>query len=307
MLKQDHFFKLSILLVTYNHEKYISKALNSLFEQKFDGPIEIVVADDASTDTTLALIKSYEGTDSRFHFKYLDYSSNLGITKNYQRGFAACSGEYIAVLEGDDYWIRTDKLKQQAEFLDKNWLSNLCSHNYFIQKEDSSYFKLRMPDTLGTNYLSASDLIKDNVIGNFSTCMYRKMGIEMLPANLFELRSYDWIVNICMAENNMIGFLNEPMSVYRLHNSGAWTQIKKTEQIKAQLELIPAYKKLTNGRFDEEFDETAKHLKYSLVMVDSILKYFTKMPNFFTKTLKVIMPHKIKIMICRTFAKSIRN
>ena len=305
MIKQDHFFKLSILLVTYNHEKYISKALDSLFHQVLEGPIELVVADDASTDNTIALIKAYEGKDPRFHFKYLPNASNLGITKNYQRGFAACSGEYVAVLEGDDYWIKPDKLKKQCDFLDLNWACNLCFVNYFIYKEDIASFELRVKDTSGTTYISARALIEDNIIGNFSTCMYRREALLRLPEELFELCSYDWITNICIAETSIIGFLKEPMSVYRLHNSGAWSQKQAAEKTKALIKLIPAYNQLTQMRFDQEFNLLKRRLAQSLVISESFLKHFNKMPKGVVQTIKSLVPLRLKILVSKALAKSI--
>jgi len=108
--------KLTVLLVTYNHECYIDQALESLFRQDFSGHIELVVADDASNDATLARIRRHEGRDDRFVFKYLGADTNVGITRNYQRGFAACNSEFVAVLEGDDHWCSPHKLSRQVAF-----------------------------------------------------------------------------------------------------------------------------------------------------------------------------------------------
>ena len=92
--------RLSVLLVTYNHERYIRRALQSLLQQEFAGPIELVVADDTSGDETLAIVREYDGTDDRFRFVILPHATHVGVTANYERGFAACTGEYVAVLEG---------------------------------------------------------------------------------------------------------------------------------------------------------------------------------------------------------------
>src|SRR5450830_1721378 len=228
-------FDLSVLLVTYNHELYIQRALDSLFSQDFCGSVELVVADDASSDTTLKCIQRYEGTDARFTFKYLSQSANLGITRNYQRGFAACSGDYVAVLEGDDYWSSPYKLTRQVTFLDEHWECNLCSVNYFVFNENDASVVSRVERGDGYRLLTARELIADNLVGNFSTCLYRASALQALPAELFELKSYDWIVNICVARNSLIGFLEEPMSVYRVHSGGAWSHVAHTGQLELQL------------------------------------------------------------------------
>ena len=257
--------KLSILLVTYNHQHYLRQALDSLFQQRLDGPIEIVVADDRSTDNTFSIIQEYEGCDSRFIFKYLDNNENVGITKNYQRGFSACTGKYIAVLEGDDYWISPFKLQKQVEFLDTHWECNLCSVNYFVFQEAIAHYYPRIAIGNAHRLISARELITDNIVGNFSTCMYRKSALENLPQALYETTSYDWIINICVARDSLIGFLETPMSVYRLHTSGTWTQKSNVEKLQQQLDLIPTYDALTNQVFHETFENLASQLRNSIV------------------------------------------
>ncbi len=263
---QDTQFKLSVLLVSYNHEKHIHQALQSIFRQVIDGPIELVIADDGSSDGTLDIIKEYEEKDSRFHFKYLDNTSNLGITRNYQRGFAACAGAYVAILEGDDYWVSPIKLQRQYDFLDAHWECGLCSVNYFVYEEACAQFTARAAIGNGHRFLGARDLIADNLVGNFSTCMYRKSALDALPWELFEIKSYDWIVNICVARQSLIGFLEEPMSVYRLHSSGIWTQTPRIEKLKVQLDLIPAYDALTDHIFHADFDLLASQLRHLITV-----------------------------------------
>ncbi|WP_223462067.1 MULTISPECIES: glycosyltransferase [unclassified Pseudomonas] len=266
MLNTSPGFGLSILLVTYNHESYIDRALESLFNQDFSGTIELVVADDASTDSTLARIRTYEGVDSRFSFKYLSCDTNVGITKNYQRGFGACTGQYVAVLEGDDYWISPRKLSRQVEFLSEHWECDLCSVNYFIFYEANASFVERTPIGAGHRLLGARELIMDNLVGNFSTCMYRKTALDRLPVDLFEVKSYDWIVNICVASSSLIGFIEEPMSVYRVHSSGAWSNFAHIEKLQLQLSLIPTYDGITRQMYHAEFTRLEHDLRSVIIL-----------------------------------------
>lgn len=265
---------MSVLLVTHNHEKYIRTALRSLFGQVAAGPIELVVADDGSADGTLDIVKEFDGSDPRFHFKYLDAASNIGITKNYQRGFAACSGSYVAVLEGDDYWTSSSKLQRQMEFLESHWECNLCSVNYFVYDEERAEFAARTAIGSGHRLFSARDLILDNVVGTFSTCMYRKEALGELPASIFEVPTYDWIVNICVSRDSLIGFLQEPMSVYRVHGDGAWSSIPTIRKLKVQLGMIPKYNEFTNRVFEPEFAILARRLRKAIVV--SRLAEFTR-------------------------------
>jgi len=256
--------RLSVLLVTYNQERYIGQALRSLFGQIIDGPVEVIVADDASSDRTLDIIADHEGRDPRFRFTYLDHSANLGITRNYERGFAACTGEYVAVLEGDDYWVSPRKLQRQYDFLEAHWECDLCAVNYFIYEEERAEFTPRITPGDGHRFLGARNQIAENLASNFSTCMYRREALEALPAGLFDATSYDWIVNICIARTSLIGFLEEPMSVYRLHAGGVWTRTSYPDQLRAQLDAIPAYDALTDHVYHSEFGTLANRLRTTI-------------------------------------------
>ncbi|KJS28352.1 MAG: glycosyl transferase [Desulfatitalea sp. BRH_c12] len=311
--------RLSILLVTYNHEKYIEKAINSIFFQTLEGPVELVIADDGSSDNTLTIIREHEGRDPRFQFKYLDGNSNIGITRNYQRGFAACTGTYVAVLEGDDYWVSSLKLKHQCDFLDNFYGCDLCSVNYFVYQEDQASFTIRTAIGNGHRFISARELIADNIIGNFSTCMYRKSGLEKLPPAIFSIKSYDWIVNICIARYSLIGFLEEPMSVYRLHSNGVWAQKPHVEKLKEQLGLIPAYDELTMHIFKNDFENLSNCLKHNIITssvedaVADTCKPFARilpnildfMPPIILTLSRSLLPPKLKRSIVRIFFRGV--
>lgn len=254
--------EISILLVTFNHELYVDQALASIASQAYDGAVEVVVADDASTDSTVERIRVWAlAHEDRLAVRFLEATENLGITRNYQRGFAACAGRYVAVLEGDDYWTSPSKLTRQIDFLDEHLECNLCSTNYFVYDVDCARFTPRTNIAEGHILLSARQLIADNIVGNFSTCVYRNDALAHLPPRLFEMKSYDWIVNICIARNSLIGYLNAPMSVYRIHSGGAWSSGTAKAKIMAQRDAIDGYNALTSGIFSKEFSDLRRRLE----------------------------------------------
>lgn len=255
--------KLSILLVTYNHEHHIREAVRSIIQQKKPesiSKIEVIVCDDNSTDRTLEYIREFEGQSDFLSFRILPPQPNLGITRNYQRGFAACDGEYVAILEGDDHWFDSEKLIEQVAVLDSEANCILCSTNYVISDEKSGSRSNRVSSVRGWRAISVPELIEDNIIGNFSTCMYRREGLTQLPERLFELKSYDWIVNICAGMRGDIIFLHKPMSVYRLHSQGVWSSMDTVGKMKAQLDALAGYDELTEHQFRNEFLRLEKHL-----------------------------------------------
>ena len=113
--------KVDVVLITYNQEQYITYALESILFQRIDEGVDVrvLVADDASTDKTLDIIRSYE-LKSTFPFVYLDSCPNMGHVKNYERAFAACDGDYTLVIEGDDYWCTPNHLSLHIKFLEEH-------------------------------------------------------------------------------------------------------------------------------------------------------------------------------------------
>lgn len=309
---------LSVLLVSYNHQNYIRQALDALFGQIFDGSIELVIADDKSTDNTLSTIREYDGRDSRFTFVYLDYSENLGITKNYQRGFAACTSEYVAVLEGDDYWVSPHKLKRQVEFLSAHWETDICSVNYFVYEEDRAQFTPRVPNSDRHRFITARELIADNIVGNFSTCMYRRKALSRLPDAMFDIKAYDWITHIILARTSLIGFLEEPMSVYRLHSSGTWTKTPHVEKLQTQLRLLPAYDALTDHVFHDDFELLSGRLRHIITtsqirhtaeltsrpVMRTLPVLVSYLPPIVTLIFKLLIPISLKNFIVRVVCRS---
>ena len=120
--KQWELPTVSIRCITYNQEPYIAQALDGFLMQDTDFPFEVVVHDDASTDRTADIIREYERNYPKI-VKPIYEKENLYIKQNKLFNKIvndACRGKYIALCEGDDYWIDTLKLQKQINFLEKN-------------------------------------------------------------------------------------------------------------------------------------------------------------------------------------------
>jgi glycosyltransferase involved in cell wall biosynthesis len=246
---------IDVLLVCYMHERYIEKAIDSILYQEYPGKIRVVVADDSSSDATVSIIKEIAARQFRIEFLFLEGTGNIGITPNYERGFAACTSKYVAVLEGDDYWASTQKIHKQVQFLEEHRECVACACNYYIHNAERMTYDLRVQKTDGFMMVTARSLIADNLIGNFSTCVYRRDVLQALPQKLFTMVAYDWAVNICAAMHGVIGFICEPLSVYRIHEQGAYNNLSLRQKIEGQINLIPKYDELTSRMFNKEFSE----------------------------------------------------
>lgn len=295
-----------VILVTYNHESFIKDTLDCIAMQKTDFKFNVIVADDSSTDDTLKIIKEFSDK-SEIEFIFLEPQKNLGITKNYQRAFSSCKENYIAVIEGDDLWTSPKRLQRHIDFLEEHRECAMSFNRYIVSNfEDSKFYIQPTWDCpKGYHILTSRDLARDNFIGNFSTCVYRKKYIDTLPKELFSIKAYDWITNICIGENGMIGFLTEEMNMYRLHSNGTWSSKDSSENTRDTIRCIDLYNELTNFKFEFEFNEYKERLKLSLILDNKViqqskgstLKYSNKfkgyVPPIVLWIVKLFIPEKI--------------
>ena len=117
----------SVLIITYNHARVIADAIDSALGQVTSFPYEIVVSEDCSTDGTREIVEQYERRHPE-HIHVLYSARNLGGTENFVDAYRVCRGEYVALLEGDDYWTSPSKLEKQVAFLSRRPECSMCVH-----------------------------------------------------------------------------------------------------------------------------------------------------------------------------------
>lgn len=258
-MNADVSIKVSVLVVTYNHEEFVRQALDSVLMQKTDFKFEVIVADDYSQDGTPAIAREYETANQ--HVRILPTEEHLGITRNYQRGFAACRGEYVAVLEGDDYWISPNRLSVLAGYLDEHADCVSCFHRV-IRHDEVSDLAVAFPmfDTSQETF-TARDLARENFIAGFSTCMYRREVIARLDPQIWKLKIREWPFNLAMAQHGLIGYVPEILSVYRAQPDGIWSLKPLEEQFRQLLEILDPYNQFFNFKYDAEFQAIKRRLR----------------------------------------------
>lgn len=129
--------KVSVILITYNHCEYIVQALESVLAQQTDFPMEILIGDDASTDGTSEIIRRYQAQYPEL-IRADIRTENVGATQNAYLLLQKARGEYLASLEGDDYWTDPLKLQKQADLLDSHpeWIG--CTHRIACVDRDGN-------------------------------------------------------------------------------------------------------------------------------------------------------------------------
>lgn len=119
----------SVLMVTYNHEKFIADAIDGVVQQQTEFPFELVIGDDGSTDSTRDIARNYQ---KRFpeQIRIIVAAQNTGLRKNGRRVREAACGKYVAYCDGDDFWHDPHKLQKQIEFLEAHPDYTLVHSNY---------------------------------------------------------------------------------------------------------------------------------------------------------------------------------
>ena len=217
--------KVSVLMVTYNHERYIAEAIESVLMQVTNFDYEIVIGEDCSTDRTREIVLEYQ---KRFpdKIRLLLQEVNTGGARNFSQTLESCVGEYIALLDGDDYWTSTGKLQEQAEFLDAHPECSMCFHpvRVLYEDDDPSIPKNPPHNTIwpqGAKDFSTIEDIIGSIFIHTSSAMLRN-GLVKYPDWLYALRVGDWPLFILWASHGDVGCIRSEMSVYRNHFGGIW-------------------------------------------------------------------------------------
>lgn len=230
---------ISVALCTYNGEKFLPEQMNSILAQTYKN-LEISIVDDNSTDKTVDIINAYAEKDKRI--KLFQNESNLGFNKNFEKALGLTSGEYIAISDQDDIWL-PQKLQSLLDNIKNNWL--IFSNSSYLG--DSKQGRLLNSFKLPANYKGI--LLRNHVTGHTSL-MHRDFLNVVLPFP--KGGYYDWWMGFVASYHNKIAFLDEVLTLYRVH-SGSVVQsrldagnIKKQEfeNTLKMLEAFSAYKNL---------------------------------------------------------------
>lgn len=228
----------SVALVTYNHGPYIARALDSIMEQRCDFDFEVVVGDDCSTDATRAIVEIYM---RRYpgQVRLLHRETNLGSQRNVAETLKACEGEYIAYLDGDDYWTHPKKLQRQYNALFDNPEAPLVFHSSRMLYDHCKPGLLAPPKKGKATRFGVNEILKKNFIAAQSV-MVRAEAAEWIPEWLFDHPDipWDWPFFIECAKRGDLLYIDESMCAYRIHPQGLWSGQTAEVRLRAVREML---------------------------------------------------------------------
>jgi glycosyltransferase involved in cell wall biosynthesis len=226
--------KLSVCMISYNHEKYIEQSVLSAVQQVTTFPFEIVICEDHSTDNTAVLLSNLQ---EKYPDKIRLYKNdtNLGIMPNFIRALNACKGDYIALLEGDDYWTDSAKLQIQVDFLDIHPEYSVACHT--TEEFSSQIEKKEIKQYPANNItLTINDLLKGGnpIFTPSITCRnyFKQYG---MPTWFTKIPYGDLGLLLFCARFGLIWNSSHSMGVHRIHQGGAWSGIDFEKRINNDL------------------------------------------------------------------------
>lgn len=205
----------SVAMITYNQEQYIKESILGVLNQRADFEIELIIADDRSPDTTEEVVKEIIANHSNGHWiKYTRHAENKGMMDNFIWALDSCNGKYIAICEGDDYWIDPQKLQKQVKVLEQHAAYSFCFHQGIRLNETESKYDVYP--------LNEQESFDPSAFFSMTTIPMASVVLRNnLPRTFVRDHSHpDFQLLCCLMTHGDAYFIREVMSVYRVHPGG---------------------------------------------------------------------------------------
>jgi hypothetical protein len=231
--------KVTVVVQTFNHERYIAEALDSVLMQRVDFSIEVIVGDNCSVDATREIIAAYQQLYPGRVRSFLPESPmGHGGSQLLRPLLERATGEYVAVLDGDDFWIHEEKLRRQVSALEEKPECAICFHDVVMFFEDASRSAWSYAGGREGTSATIDDLLGTANIIPTCSVVYRNRGVAEYPDWLWEVLCQDWALHILNARFGDIAFLPEQMAAYRVHRDGVWSRLGRVKGLEQKLAML---------------------------------------------------------------------
>ena len=262
--------RVSVATTTYNHASFIAQAIDSVLMQDTNFACEQVIGEDRSTDGTRDVVLAYQNQYPD-RIRVLAHEKNIGARSNFLQTLAACRGEYVALLEGDDYWTSPHKLQRQVDFLQGCPECSICFHKVDTRYEDGIE-PPRKTRLLPTRAIySLDDLLEHNFIPTCSA-LYRNGLFGEPPAWIGSTPTGDWPLHVLNAHYGYIGYIDEAMAVHRVHTGGIWSPKGTVERRKAILLTLEVFGQNLDPRYHQRLEDSIARWHLKLLYAELLAK-----------------------------------
>ena len=244
----------SVAMVTYGHEQFVEQSVESVMAQKTSFPFELVIGEDCSPDRTREVVLRLQKKYAE-RIRLLLPEKNLGMMSNFIQTLQACSGQYIAILEGDDYWTDPCKLQKQVDLLAAHPEYSACFALTRVIGNADTVKEFFIPARhTAKGAFTTEELLQKNSIATASV-MYRNVIPQIHFAPLQSLKMIDWPLHVLVSLEGPIGYLPEEMACYRQHAGGIWTGRDEAARLAETVRFYSTLKQVMPARFNRLISE----------------------------------------------------
>lgn len=245
-----------IAIATYNHEKFIARAIEGVLGQKTEFKYRLIIGDDCSQDRTQEIVRSYSDKYPDRIKTILD-KIHLGVTHKNRVGcrvLEACTAKYIAMLDGDDYWISDQKLQKQITLLENNPHYAGCFSNAIVVDDSDhvicdDYFKYHNIGAVKSE-ITTPDIVPFG-ISPCNTMLFRR-DVLRHPPDWFTRNMRHSGFDLLITLHGVYRYMDEKLGAYRVHTGGVWSLAPLSQQLMNNLSFLKpmyhdAYMKKNHG------------------------------------------------------------
>lgn len=246
----------SVCCITYNHEQFIVNAIDSFLAQKTSFPFEIIIRDDCSTDNTTAIVqkytKEYPNVIKAVIEKENQYSKGVGVLP---ASYKHAIGKYVAICEGDDFWISDNKLEIQANYMESNNAVQLSFHDAITINSQREQLAADSNNFTHGQRFSTKEIIGQWFIGT-QTIMF-KNNLEQDTFKCFHgVVNEDWAHQLVSSTKGEVHYISQLRGAYRKHKDSLSTAIGKDRTYRAikLITLMDKFDDYSNYRYTKEIE-----------------------------------------------------
>ena len=290
----------SVIVPTYNQSEYLELTLLNIINQKTNFHYEIIISNDASTDNSDSVIQDIiksKVNNENISIKYFNHEKNLGVIKNWMFCIEQCEGKYIAICEGDDYWIDENKLQKQTDFLEQNHNYGLVFTNSKRINNNDIYENVIIihPDDSKYKYL-----LPENIIPTLTTLFRNDQQVIEEYFHLLNTKNWtiaDYPLWFLINKRYKIYFLRDYTAVYRITSN---TASRPNDVIKKYLNTRTIYE-IRKHNIDKDYDSSDMDDDFTLASMCFLLQNYNKLADFKNEIINNTKHHKFRNSKKRNF------
>jgi glycosyltransferase involved in cell wall biosynthesis len=272
----------SVVMITYGHEKFIAEAINGVLMQECEFDVELIISNDCSPDNTDEVVrKIIQNHPDANLIKYTKHNENKGMMPNFIWALQQAQGKYIALCEGDDYWIDPLKLQKQVDFLEANEDYVLIHSDIFLKNSSGEYINsarntiskiIRRAKNNDSNVVKY--LVKGNYIMTLTVLIEKNAlfkALENIAKNDNQIATIDYTLFLELSKLGKIHYQQEKTAVYRILTNSASNNIN----IDARLNFIETTINISRF-YNQKFSVGISNSYFDRVQLSTQLYEFAK-------------------------------